>query len=256
MSFRQYEPTGSNKSIVLLIAGVLVFLGVLVGAYVFATGTSKPQAAANTNDVTETTLPRVFLDPEGIPPVDSTTAPILPDEDYLPDGGDPNEIPGEIDHENEEHEEEHEEERVDYSAEAIPPDKFAVVFSQKDSGLTQAEYDAARRVGAGVITALIKGEGRANYPQFKAADEWPDPYAPGMVVDFSHAQVAPLAPELIRTVVIWHGSTAGGTEIKQARVSQYLRRNADGTLTPLRLSNVPINLQRSDGLLKGITIFG
>ncbi len=251
MSFRQYEPTASNKGIVFLVVGVLVALGVLVGAYVFATGTSKPKAAANTGQVTETTFPRVAINPDEIPPVDSTSAPILPDEDYMPDGGDLTRLPGDIDHDKHE-----EEERVDYSEQVIPADQFPVVFPQKNSGLSQAEYDTARQMGAGVITALVKGTGRANYPQFMAADEWPDPYAPGMVVDFSHAQVAPLTPGLIRTVVIWHGTTSGGTVIKQARISQYLRKNVDGTLTPVRLSNVPTNLQRSDGLLKGVTIFG
>jgi hypothetical protein len=154
------------------------------------------------------------------------------------------------------HEENHEEgDEQDYATTPIPADQFEVFFPPGESGLDPVTFNAAKELGAAIVAAQVGGIGRERFPGYFPGDSWPDPTATNYVGDFATASKVEGHPNLIRTVVIWHGGNRYGDKLAQVRVAQYLAIES-GNLKPIWADRLPLEVQDQDGLLIGISIPG
>lgn len=138
----------------------------------------------------------------------------------------------------------------------IEPSKFSVAFPRVPGQMSDIDYKNANATMIDVMRARKTNVGREKYPSYFLSTR-PDPvYIVNFSGDYANTTKVAGKPDLYRTIVVWHGTDNTGIVFKQVRVAVYSKRTPTGTYAPIRNSDIPADVSRSDPLITGESIMG
>lgn len=146
-----------------------------------------------------------------------------------------------------------------YAEKVITAAQAETVWPAASSGLNDAERTQLNALARNLVTARMTGVGRDQFPDIFTTTTDPDElFIKNFGIEFSTAMTSTFTQNkrpLYRTIVGWNGTDPADVQFAQVRIANYFVKDGDRFLA-VPTGNLPVALQRTDGLLSGVTIYG